>query len=106
MIVSEWELPHCDAAVERVDVTARIVALFNPTPATTEMAEQMKGQKPLGLMERWPSRTGTEEVAALDGVTNSPHRVSSARLSVGFDDRSRRAKEPQLSRNIWLLSGV
>jgi len=50
-IVSEFELAYAGTAVERVDVTAQVAALFNPDAAAKKMIDSMKGQKPIGLAE-------------------------------------------------------
>jgi len=50
-IVSESELAFAGTAVERVDVTPKVAALFNPDEAAKKMIDSMKGQNPIGLAE-------------------------------------------------------
>jgi len=47
MIVSQWEMPYCDATVETVDVTMAIAKLFKPDEQTLNIIKQMKGQDPI-----------------------------------------------------------
>ena len=47
IIVSKWAMPFQAAAVETVDVTLPIVKLFNPTPETLTIIDQMKSKAPI-----------------------------------------------------------
>jgi len=50
-IVSKWELPYSDPAVELVDVTAKVVALFAPGVMGAKMAEDIMNEPPKPLDE-------------------------------------------------------
>ena len=51
LIVSRWEVPYADAAVETVDVTADIVALFAPTEKVRKWIAQLDRVQPVPLQE-------------------------------------------------------
>jgi hypothetical protein len=51
MIVSRWELPYADPAIEQVDVTLALVKLFNPDEQTLKMIGEMKNQPPIPFAE-------------------------------------------------------
>lgn len=46
-IVSKWELPYCDAAVEQVDVTLQVAGLFHPDEATLKIIGELQAQAPV-----------------------------------------------------------
>jgi len=50
-LVSKWDIAFKNADVEYVDVTDRLVRLFNPTPRVLQMISQAGTQPPLPLME-------------------------------------------------------
>lgn len=45
-IVSRWELPYSDAAVELVDVTDQVAALFAPDAATRKLMAEVAAMAP------------------------------------------------------------
>lgn len=51
LIVSKWDMPYSDPAVEWVDVTLPIARLFKPDAATLKIIEQMKDQPPVPFDE-------------------------------------------------------
>jgi len=50
-IVSKWELPFSDPAVELVDVTAQVVALFHPDEETQQILGELKDRPPVPFNE-------------------------------------------------------
>jgi hypothetical protein len=51
LIVSKWELPYTDSAVELVDVTLALANLFHPSSEVLKMIEQMKASPPIPFAE-------------------------------------------------------
>ena len=51
LIVSKWEMPFKDPAVEIVDVTLPIAKLFKPDEGTLKILGEMAGQKPIPFDE-------------------------------------------------------
>ncbi len=50
-IVSKWELPWCDQAVEITDLTNEVAALFQPKENIEKIAEEIRKQVPIKLDE-------------------------------------------------------
>ena len=51
VVTSKWELVFMNESLERVDLTDKIVELFNPNEETLKMIEDMKTQNPVSLEE-------------------------------------------------------
>jgi len=51
LIVSKWEMPFKDPAVEIVDVTLPVAKLFKPDEGTLKILGEMAGQKPIPFDE-------------------------------------------------------
>lgn len=47
LIVSKWEMPYMDPAVQIVDVTLPLARLFKPDEATLKMLGELAAQKPI-----------------------------------------------------------
>ena len=50
-IVSKWELPFSDPAVELVDVTSQVVGLFHPGEDMQQIIRELKNQPPVPFSE-------------------------------------------------------
>ncbi len=51
LIVSKWEMPYRDSAVQIVDVTLPLARLFKPDEATLKMLGELEAQKPIPFDE-------------------------------------------------------
>ena len=51
LIVSKWEMPFKDPAIEIVDVTLPVAKLFKPDEQTLKILGEMAGQKPIPFDE-------------------------------------------------------
>lgn len=51
LIISKWEIAYLAESCEIVDITKRLVNLFNPNEQTLTVLEQMKNQPPVPIEE-------------------------------------------------------